>query len=131
MEKHTHTITRGNKTYTVNVRQDGEEYYVFTADLDPEVDPADPHMLEVGGISNIVHAFAEWQLNMPSIVDDPVVSFDDDEGTLIVCPWYDSSGRIPLSTIDAVRRYGVQNVAKFISEAVIFLFDLKEVETNE
>lgn len=127
MERHTHTITRGNKTYTVNVRQDGAEYYVFTADLDPEFDPEDPHMLAVGGISNIVHAFAEWQASVPDVTEDPAVSFEDKEsGQLVVNPWYDSTLRFPHTTVDAIRMYGVQNVAKFVTDVITFLFDIKE-----
>lgn len=128
MTKHIHTITRGDRTYTLKVIDDGNDMYQFTADLDPDLEPEDPHMFVSGTLSEIVHAFAEWQTDVPAVLDEPIVAFENEETMQTICnPWYETSGRFPQTTVDAVKMYGTKNVADFISRSIIFLFDLKEV----
>lgn len=126
MEKHFHTITRGDRKYNIEVAELDFFTFLLTVDVDEQTKPVGERVVRVGGtLSKIVEEFVAWQNNTDDIFNDPVVSFDF-EGQCITDPWVDPSARFPHTTVDAIRMYGVQNVAKFITDVITFLFDIKE-----
>ena len=126
MEKHAHSIRRGDRTYNIEVAELDFYTFLMTMDVDDRANPGGVRSVQVGGtLSKIVEEFVAWQNNVDAIFEDPIVSFDF-EGQCITDPWVDPSARFPHTTVDAIRMYGVQNVAKFITDVITFLFDIKE-----
>ena len=87
-------------------------------------------MVEKGTLTDIIKAFADWQWTV-ALDPCPVFFFFEETGQDISNPWIDPSGRFPLDTVDAVKEYGAENVTKFIADATIYMFNLKEVENHD
>ena len=65
-----------------------------------------------------VKIFAELQWE----ADVDLVSFYNEEtGQQITNPWIDESGRFPLDDSEAVATYGLENVRKFVEDAILYL----------
>lgn len=74
-----------------------------------------------GTMVDVVKHFAHWQCDN----DRALVGFDDEKsGQYITDPWTDRTGRFPLSNEGACETYGTDNVLRFVTCAVNYLFDL-------
>lgn len=123
---HKHTLRKDDRTYSLTVVCQPDGSYALIGDLDPEDEPDCPIFVEKGTLTDIIEAFAYWQWTV-ALDPYPVSFYFDETGQDIPNPWIDPSGRFPLDIVGAVKEYGAENVTKFISDATIYLFNLKEV----
>lgn len=121
---HKHTLRQDDRDYNLTVICQPDGSYALIGDLDPEEEPDCPIMVEKGTLTDIIKAFADWQWTVADPY--PVFFYFEETGQDIPNPWIDPSGRFPLDTVEAVKEYGAENVTKFISDATIYLFNLKE-----
>ena len=104
----TKTITLGGEHITVT-RFDTDDYKIFFEN---------EHRTVRGSMLDIIKEFAEWQ--MCEFQEDPAVYFDYED--IAICnPWYEQTGRFPLSDYEASAYYGLENLLKFIMDACEFL----------
>lgn len=105
------------------------EFVSFMIDINNEDNYSDVawHEEELEAVITLdeVKTFAEWQTDIQTVFEIPLISFDY-AGIAITNPWIDETGRFELDNKQAIRNYGVENYTKFIKEAVKALKFAKE-----